>query len=285
MFFLDPKTDIAFKKLFSDNTHKNIIISFLNSILDRKADEIIVDIVINDPHNLPETLESKFSIVDVRCTDQANRHYIVEMQVIRKIDYLQRAQYYNSLALSRQLKSKGAYEKLEPVIFVGILDFKVFNNPHYISHHLILDQKTHHQELKHLEFHFVELKKFNKELQELTTLSDKWIYFLKHAGDMETIPNALKNPDMEDAFHILNQTTWSRESLELYDRYVDVMRSEKSLLSTGRAEGRAEGLIEGKLEASITIAKQLLDVLDVETVAKKTDLTLEIVKKLKSKMK
>src|SRR5258708_3420357 len=117
MVFLDPKTDIAFKKLFGDSAHKNIVIRFLNNILNRKDSEIIVDVVMNDPYNHPETVasdptkeqkSSKSSIVDIRCTDQANRRYIVEMQVVRQIDYLERAQYYSSLALGRQLESTEA---------------------------------------------------------------------------------------------------------------------------------------------------------------------------------
>ena len=42
MIFLDPKSDIAFKKLFGDIAHKNILISFLNSVLERIEGEKIV---------------------------------------------------------------------------------------------------------------------------------------------------------------------------------------------------------------------------------------------------
>ncbi len=305
MVFLDPKTDIAFKKLFGDSAHKNVAISFLNSILDRKEGEMIVDVVMNDPYNHPETIiinsstktaeidseekqkSSKSSIVDVRCTDQANRRYIVEMQVVRQKDYLERAQYYSALALGRQLKSTEPFGTLAPVIFIGVLDFEFFANPHYITHHLILDQETHSHELKHLSFHFVELKKFNKKLEELTTLSDKWIYFLKNAHILEAIPSHLKNPDMEDAFHLLNKSSWSLQQLEQYDRLLDAIRSEPGKREAAKDEGRAEGLAEGKKEGRaegiLEVAKQFLDILDVETIAKKTGLDIEIVKKLKSK--
>src|ERR1700733_14576586 len=99
MIFLDPKSDIAFKKLFGDLNHKNILISFLNSVLERIEGERIIDVVINDPANVAETPLSKYSIVDVRCTDQRNNQYIIEMQVIIQRDYAARAQYYSALAL------------------------------------------------------------------------------------------------------------------------------------------------------------------------------------------
>ena len=44
MIYLDPKSDIAFKKLFGNITHKNILISFLNSILQRPEGLKIVEL-------------------------------------------------------------------------------------------------------------------------------------------------------------------------------------------------------------------------------------------------
>src|SRR6185436_19111370 len=122
MIFLDPRTDLAFKKLFGDSARKNIVISFLNAVLTRTEGEKIVDVTINDPHNRPDTPSSKFSVVDVRCTDQNNHQYIVEMQASTQKDYGMRAQYYSSYALSRQLVKGDDYERLVPVIFVGVLD-------------------------------------------------------------------------------------------------------------------------------------------------------------------
>ena len=146
MIFLDPRSDIAFKKLFGNIAHKNILISFLNSILGRLEGEKIVDVIFNDPTNVAETPLSKMSIVDVRCTDQNNNQYIVEMQVTDQKDYASRAQYYSALALSRQLAASQKYDKLVPVIFVGILDFNLFKTTDYVSHHVILDRKSYAHE-------------------------------------------------------------------------------------------------------------------------------------------
>ena len=45
-----------------------------------------------------------------------------------------------------------------------------------------------------------------------------------------------------------------------------------------------ERIEEGKLEEKIEIARNLLDVLDDETIAKKTGLSIEEVKKLREKI-
>lgn len=228
MIFLDPTNDLVFKKLFGNTAHKNILMSFLNSILERTGEDQIADVVFNDPHNIPEPIQAKHTIVDVRCTDQKGFNYIVEMQVIKQKDYAERCQYYSALALGRQLQQKDEYKKLLPVIFVAILCFDLFKSPNYTSHHLILDKATGEHGLRHLEFHFIELNKFNKALEAVKSISDKWIYLLKNADTMKTVPAAFKEPAVKEAFEILEQGNWSVKELEAYDRYLDAIRSQKS---------------------------------------------------------
>jgi predicted transposase/invertase (TIGR01784 family) len=285
MIFLDPRTDIAFKKLFGDMNHKNILISFLNSVLGRQAGSMIVDVVINDPSNIPETPAFKASIVDVRCTDQSGSQYIVEMQVSEQKYYAARAQYYSSLALVRQLKKSGHYEKLVPVIFIGILNFKLFKNDNYLNHHFIIDKETFECELKHLEFHFIELPKFTKELAELNNILDKWVYFLKYADSLDSIPESLQEPVIKEAFGVLEQGNWSIPELEAYDAYLDAARSAAGQLESaedrGEARGEARGIEKGRLEEKMRLAEQLLDVLDMNIIAEKTGLDIADLEKLK----
>ncbi len=276
MIFLDPKNDMVFKKLFADNKHKGLLINFLNSVLGRPEGEKIIDVTIEDPHNMAETPgTSKASIVDIRCTDQSKNHYIVEMQVIDQNDFEARAQYYSSLLLSRQLREGEKYHKLVPVIFVGILDFNLFKSENYLSHHFILNSETHEHALKHLEFHFIELKKFNNTLEELKTEIDQWIYFFKHATSLQKIPGPLKNPVLQEAFDILEQGSWSKKDLDAYDRYLDNIRS---------AAGQLDAAFDkGIRKAKREIAKNFLDILDVETIAQKTGLSVAEVEALKKK--
>ncbi len=277
MIYLDPRSDMVFKKLFGDITHKNILISFLNSVLGRVEGKKIIDVVINDPSNVPETPLSKTSIVDVRCTDQSSNQYIVEMQVVTQKDYGARAQYYSSLALSRQLASGESYSKLVPVIFVGVLDFSLFKTSNYISHHFILDNETHEHELAHMEFHFIELPKFNKKPEALNGILEKWIYFIKNAGLLQKVPSYLSEPVLTEAFGVLAQSNWSIPELEAYDRYQDSIRSAIGQLEAAMEKGMEKGIEKARLE----MAKKLLSKLDIAAVAEITGLSVEELTKLK----
>ena len=78
MVFMDPTTDIAFKKLFANKEKPEILISFLNSILELPEGRKIVSIILNDPDNLPILAFDKHSIVDVSCTDQAHNTILLK---------------------------------------------------------------------------------------------------------------------------------------------------------------------------------------------------------------
>jgi hypothetical protein len=55
---------------------------------------------------------------------------------------------------------------LLPVIFVAVLDFDLFKEKEYLTHHLITNAKTNKQSMYHTEFHFIELKKFTKTVDK-----------------------------------------------------------------------------------------------------------------------
>ena len=259
MIFLDPTTDLAFKKLFANQAKKEIVTSFLNSVLGRQGNDEIVDVVITDPFNHQDTSWLKNSAVDVRCTDKNGKVYIVEMQVEDQADYPERSQYYTALAISRQLKPTEAYRGIKPVYFIGVLGFKLFeNNNDYLSKHCILNTKTYEQQLKHMEFYFIELPKFDKTLEQLETVVDKWIYLLKNASNMNSIPKQLKNPvALEEAMDELVQATLSPAELAAYDRFLDQRRVAESVVWTAEEKVRrtiAQQLLAAKM-ASIDIAR------------------------------
>lgn len=278
MTFLDPKSDIAFKKLFSNAEHTEILINFLNNTLNRPKGQQIVSVTINDPNNHPEIITAKSTLVDVRCTDQNGINYILEMQVVSQQDYAARAQYYVATAISRQLQRNDEFINITPVIFVGILNFKIFKSPNYLSHHAIVNLQTGERTLLSQEFHFIELKKFDKKINELDNDFDKWVYFFKNAKELQSVPTQLTKPQaLQEAFKVLEQSNWTFQELEAYDRNMDALRERNSQIATARNEGRDEG----RNEKTFEIAKQLLDVLDAAIIAQKTGLSIEEIENLK----
>ncbi|MDR2540031.1 MAG: Rpn family recombination-promoting nuclease/putative transposase, partial [Chlamydiales bacterium] len=100
--YLDPKNDIAFKKMFGTEKNKEILMHFLNDILGFPKDALIVDIEFLSPILPPKIAVKKQSIVDVLCKDKKGVKYIIEMQVAQSRGFEKRAQYYASQVYSNQ---------------------------------------------------------------------------------------------------------------------------------------------------------------------------------------
>ncbi len=291
MFFLDPKNDVAFKKIFGDEGRKHLTISALNDFLEKKEGELIEDITFLDTANLPDIIDGKKSFVDVRCFDQAGKNYIIEMQIVNEFNFLKRAQYYVACCLARQLAKKGKYVELVPVIFIGIVCHELFDEKNdevpedMISHHLTTSTKTGKSWLNLAEYHFIELKKFNKGLDELKSGTDKLLYFLKNADEFEEVPVQLQDDEnIIEAFHVLERSRWS--DLELYDyirkqEEIDKeLRQEQGFKEIGRQEGRQEGA----REAAELIAINLLNNnVNVMIIAHATGLSIEQIETLRKK--
>ena len=192
MTFADPKNDLAFKKIFGNEKHKDILISFLNSVLDFKNEKAIVDVSIVNPYQVPKIPELKETILDIKATNKNGDTFIVEMQKKDIADFTKRSLYYTSKAYVTQLPKGQNYSILKKVYFIGIVNFNIFENSSYISRHLIINQETNTQDLKDFEFCFIELPKFNKELEELDSILDKWIYFIKNASNLTMVPKEFR---------------------------------------------------------------------------------------------
>ena len=92
--FLDPKNDVAFRKIFGTEKNKDILIHFLNDMITFKEKGPIKEVTFLKTIQDPETAAQKTSIVDILCKDKKGNTYIVEMQVAKEKGFEKRAQYY-----------------------------------------------------------------------------------------------------------------------------------------------------------------------------------------------
>ena len=256
MKFVDPKSNIAFKKIFGNDNHKDILISFLNAVLDLQGDRAIADITILDPYQAPKIAGLKETMLDVRAHTQAGVTFIVEMQVEKQVYFDKRALYYASKAYVAQIAKAVDYPKLNQVIFIGIL---------------IFETQTKQQTMQDLEFNFIELPKFQKREQELTSVLEQWIYFIKYAEDLKIIPESLTaTPEIVAAFEVAEQHRWTTEEIEVYEYWQMEEAGHKDALETAKRDGR----LEGKLEEKRAIAQKLLAAdIDRNTIAQVTGLS------------
>jgi predicted transposase/invertase (TIGR01784 family) len=271
--YLDPKNDVAFKRLFGTEKNKEILVNFLNDVLCRS--NIIEEVEFLPTINIPDSAEQRVSIVDVMCRDKAGAKFIIEMQVVSTLEYLKRAQYYAARAYVGQRTKEVKYKDLKEVIFLAICNQTILpEHEHYISYHVMLEQTTNKNYLKDFSYTFIELEKFNKSAEALSSQLDKWIYFFKHAEEGGVFPQQLmKDEHIHQALDEMKSFNWSEEELLAYEH----VEYEHYAYIGNMALAKEEGKIEGKIE----VAKKLKAVgMDNKQIAAITELTIDEINKI-----
>ena len=129
-----------------------------------------------------------------------------------------------------------------------------------------------------LKFVFVEVSKFNKTEDELTTDLDKWLYMLKNLSDLLERPAALRDKIFKRIFDAAEISGLDDEDKKKYISNMQTARDTYNQLEYAKKKGREEG----QNEERILIATKMLQMkLPVQSISEATGLTEEEVAGLK----
>ncbi len=260
MKFIDPRIDFAFKKIFGSDDAKDILISFLESLLGLEGDKRILEVTIIDPFLAPRIREMKESALDIRCKDLRGIHYIVEMQVQKTHAFLKRIQFNAAKAYVNQISSGEEYPKLNQVIAITITDFTLFNAfDHAVSQHQIQETITSQPLMQEVVYWFIELSKFHKKLEELDNVRDQWIYFIKTAALLEDIPTRFLEEPFRHAFEKARMANMDKEELEYYDKAGMAIADARGAIELALDEGEQIGIVKGEHKHAIATLLRLLE--------------------------
>lgn len=264
MRFINPKTDYAFKKIFGSTQSKEILISFLNAILYQEQ-EIIKDLEIIDPYLPGATFGLKDTYLDVRARLNDDSLVIIEMQILNPLAFDKRILYNAAKAYSNQLEIGENYHLLNPVIAVTIIDFILFKSSEKIITKFVFKEEEENLKIQDetIRLVFVELPKFKKKLEELETICDKWIYFIKNAPQFKEKPGIMTEiPVLDKALEIANRVNSTPEELEAIEKRAFWLADQKAREINAREMGRVEGLAEGE---QIAIQRQKKSIIKIIT--------------------
>ena len=260
--YLDPNATLTFRKVFCEQ--KDLLQSFLNAVLPLNNGNEIKSLEYIVPEVVPENPSKKYSMVDVRCTDNLNRQFIVEMQMYWTAGFLQREFFNTSNEIFRPLEKGDGYDELRQVYCVSIINDIAFPNLKDEFYHRYVPANVEHPEntIKGFETIFLELPKFRP-----SSVSDKkmmvlWLRFLTEINEQtKEIPaEMMENEYISKAVGIVEQSAYTDAQRMAYDKFWDEIVSERTLMkgyfrqghaeghAKGRAEGRAEGFKEGRAE-------------------------------------
>lgn len=275
MSAINPFTDFGFKKIFGEEASKEILMNFLNAVLQRPYD--IIELTFQDREKHGEMYRDRKVIYDIYCTDSKGAKFIVEMQNAKQTYFKDRTIFYSTFPIREQAK-KGDWDfKLKPVYCIGLLGFDMEKHDERYFYEAKLKDQYNEVFYDKLTFIYLELPKFKLKEQDLKTNVEKWLYFLKHLEDFNELPNILNEPIFRKAFERAKEVNLTKEEKDAYEESLKSYRDNINVIDTARKEGEAIGIEKGIYK----VARALLDILDDETIASKTGLSKEEVASLR----
>ncbi|ONI40951.1 hypothetical protein AN396_04115 [Candidatus Epulonipiscium fishelsonii] len=283
--------DFAIKYLLRQKDNFEILEGFLTALLNEPIE--VLDIIESESNKHSDI--SKGNRVDLMIRDSQDRRMIVEIQHASESDYLERMVFETAKTIVDNLDKGKSYGNIVKVISINILYFNLGEGNGYLykGELQFTDMYEKHKDKAVLKYSTDKLPEYylirtTKFKNKFNTDLDDWIYMFKN------------NEVREDA--TTKGLVLAKEKLDIlkmdeiqkreYDSFIHNRRISNSMLETAKAEGLEAGLKLGEekglklgekklKQEKIEIAKNLLDVLDDETIALKTKLSIKKVKEIR----
>jgi predicted transposase/invertase (TIGR01784 family) len=266
--FADPKTDFAFKRIFGSEEHKDVLIAFLDDMLDLDEPHRIVTVELLPPEQRPPVAELKLSIVDVKCTDARGVTYVVEMQVLQVEGFEKRVVYNVAKAYVSQIARGELYPDLNDVVGITICDFALWPDSGeraipMQSRWRMTEQHTGAKELGQIRLVFLELPKYDATRPPQTVV-EKWAYFFREADNLTVVPEVLAEHPFVDALEAARTAGFTAAEWEAYILAGIAIQNERGALAVAEKRGKEEGRKEGRGEGLRLGVEALCGVLGIE---------------------
>jgi predicted transposase/invertase (TIGR01784 family) len=256
---INPRVDIAFKKIFGVEENKDLLISLVNSIVGDS--DRIVEVTLLNPYNPQQFKSDKLSIVDIKAKSETGKRYNIEIQISDVGDYDKRALYYWAKLYTEQLQSGDDYSSLSKAIGIHILNFtSIVDTEKYHNVFHITEKETGVRYFENLELHTIELKKFSNNvradlvdiLSKVKNALDVWTTFLTRHEllNKDKLPLQLDDPALKKALNVLEVMNFNEEERETYEAHMKWLRMETSALKRQEEksfiQGEQIGLVKGE---------------------------------------
>ena len=278
--YISLLTDFGFKRIFGTDPNKELLVNFLNSLFD--GEEVIKDVKYLNSENVGDVYTERKAIFDVYCENEKGEKFIVEMQNAYQTYFKDRSLFYSTFPIREQAPKGSDWNFcLKKVYVVALLNYKMsdeaFDSSDTIHTIALMDTKTNKVFNTKLMFKYVEVGRFDKTDEELTSLSDKWMYVLKNLSRLDNRPAALREKIFSKLFAAASVARFTPTELREYEDSLKAYRDIKNSLDTAKEEGREEG----REQRNIEIAKKMLAAgMHIDIIINMTDLSKDEIKKL-----
>lgn len=274
--YINPFTDYGFKKLFGEEPNKDLLLDFLNELLKEEQGQIVELTYLKNEHLSTSDVDRK-AIFDLYCENERGEKFIVELQKSKQNFFKDRTVYYSTFPIPEQAKRADWDYELKAVYTIAILDF-VFDGNKNQSEKFRYDVKltdieTNKVFYDKLTFIYLEMPKFNKAIDELTTRFEKWLFILRNLNKLERVPDKLRETIFERLFETAEIAKFTPDQVRSYEDSLKYYRDLKNSLDTAKEEGIEEG-IKFVAKKAINMGKSMNEIIELTGLTKEQIETL-----------
>jgi predicted transposase/invertase (TIGR01784 family) len=256
---INPRVDFAFKKLFGSEENKDLLISLINAIVSEQ--EQVVEVQLKNPYNLADYRAGKMSILDIKAKSGAGRCFNVEMQISEDYNFDKRAIYYWAKLVTEQLSEGMMFKELQKTISINILDFNFIPDTCEVHNcYKIINTATGKDDKLHdiFELHYIELKKFTKSYQQVSSALDRWSTFLTKAHDLDknNMPKELVSDQAIVKAIAAVDRMFDEEERLVYETRMQSLADVESKIASAEEKGMEKGREEERQNMALKLVQQ-----------------------------
>lgn len=250
--YINPFTDVGFKRIFGQELSKPLLIDFLNNLL--KGEKTIVDLRFLDKEQPALFKEDRSLIYDVFCELENGEQIIVEMQNCNQAYFKNRSIYYVSEAIARQGERGVDWQfNIKAVYLIAFLNYRLPDiGDEFRTDAMLMDKKSKAEFSDKIRLVYLQLPLFQKEAEACENDFDRWIYVLKNMETFNRLPWMAKDSVFHRLSEIADVSAMTKEERQKYDyairKYRDNLCVYEGVLQTGRAQERAEIALKMKAD-------------------------------------
>ena len=250
--------DYWFKRTFGEESRKRLLLLFLREIIPERE---ILDLTYA-PQEHMSPFESMRSVrVDVECTDQAGRRFVVEMQLSRQDGFYERALFNTTFAIQEQMRVGEDSYMFPEVYFIGVMKFSFHEGSGRVRYSYTLREEESGEIMTdRVKFIFLELPNSEGawDRPEATVL-DKFCYALYKLPELEGRPAGLEAEIFRILFESAEIATFTPQERTKYIYDMTTERDIRNQLAYARKEGPEEGREEERLMTARKLAELGVD--------------------------
>ena len=122
--YIDLLTDFGFKKIFGEEANKELLIDFLNSLLEEEKGKI-TQITYLKTEKLGMSQLDRKAIYDIYCESETGEKFIVELQKAEQAFFKERSIYYATFPIQEQAVKGDWNFKFNAIYTIAIMDFTI----------------------------------------------------------------------------------------------------------------------------------------------------------------